>query len=84
MGFLRSIGIGAGQAGGGAIVFWCMTGVALGAAAAAVLGGPAAAVAVMVFVGGVVGACVGLYAAWGGDRFARALALPGAILEFLF
>jgi hypothetical protein len=83
LGFLRNISSGASQFGGGAIVFWCFVGAALGVGSAMLLHLPAAAVGVAAFITGVLGICVGLYAAWGTTKFARILALPGAIFELI-
>jgi hypothetical protein len=82
LGFLRDISNGASQFGGGAVVFWWFMGAALGIGLA-MLHLPAAAVAVAAFVASVLGICVGLYAAWGTTKFARILALPGAIFELI-
>jgi hypothetical protein len=83
MGFLRHIRDNTNEFAVGAIVFWFIAGAALGIAAAMALNFPAAPASIIAFVAGLLGLCVGFYAAWGTSRVARILALPGAILELI-
>jgi len=63
-----------------AIIFWLMVGCGAGGALGYATVGLDKAVQLSGFLGGVIGVCVGLYAAFGDTRLAKALALPGYVL----
>jgi cbb3-type cytochrome oxidase subunit 1 len=83
MGSMRHIRDNTSEFAAGAIVFWGIAGAAVGIVAAMALSFPAVPAFILAFVAGVLGLCVGFYAAWGGSRLARVLAVPGAIIELI-
>jgi len=86
MGLLRDIRSGergAASFGGEAIVFWFLAGLALAGVAGYGVGGSEKLALMLGVVGGVVGLCLGFYAAFGGTKFARALAMPGLLIGLL-
>jgi hypothetical protein len=75
-----------GVSGPGAIIFWSAAGIALvgfGLAQAPANPLPGGVAYLLVLIGAVVGMAVGFYAAWGTSWAARALAVPGVIVDLL-
>jgi hypothetical protein len=62
-----------------AVVFWCLAGLGLGGGLAALVDCPTQAASIAGLMGGLAGACTGLFAALGTSRLARALAFPGIL-----
>ncbi len=88
MGFLRDIRSeerGFSLEGAVVVVFWVVAGAALGVGIAQAPSKPLpqSAVNMLMLFGGVLGATLGFYAAWGVSLVARVLAIPGVIVSFL-
>ena len=86
MGLLTDIRSGKrGGNGAGAVVFWIAVGAAFGFGAMQILSSvPRESwLYPLMLAGGLLGAVVGFYAAWGTSRLARILAIPGFIVELI-
>jgi hypothetical protein len=67
-----------------AIIFWFLAGPVVGSGIGAyAAGGWDKAVLLFGSVGAMIGLCAGVYAAFGDTRLAKALALPGFVIEML-
>jgi hypothetical protein len=62
-------------------VFWCLPGCGLGVGAGALSDGSPAGT--LLIIGGLVGVCIGLFAALGASMAARILVLPGILIEII-
>jgi hypothetical protein len=69
--------------GGYAIVFWGLAGCGLGAGAGIMLHGSSAIAGILSIIGGLIGVCIGLFAALGASTTARILVLPGILIEIV-
>jgi hypothetical protein len=69
--------------GGYAMVFWGLAGCGLGVGAGALFHGSPAVAGTLLIIGGLVGVCIGLFAALGASMAARILVLPGILIEII-
>jgi uncharacterized membrane protein YeaQ/YmgE (transglycosylase-associated protein family) len=83
VGFLRNLNDKATPFGSGTVVFWGIAGAAVGVTLATLLHWQDTRTVVVSSVGGVLGLCLGLYAAMSTTTLARVLAVPGALMELL-
>jgi hypothetical protein len=70
--------------GGCAVVFWGIARCGLGVGAGALLHGSPAIAGILLIIGGLIGVCIGLFAALGASTAARILVLPGILIGIIF
>jgi hypothetical protein len=83
-GLLRGLRDGASPFGAGAIMFWGIVGLASGLVVSGWMHWQNTPTTLVAVISGVLGLCLGLYAAMGTSRLARILGAPGFLMELPF